>query len=141
MSRTSPGRVRERLVRRRPPVPSRMATHLLFAAVASLLSFDIYLHKSLPCDPTRDFAAVAMVCEKGPIVVQRESGFSGPLTELIAYGSKPRELSYAVHASRGFAIRTARLLNKRGGIGMLEVADGSSPQMAQDTMVGPSRSR
>ena len=107
-------------------------------AMASLLSSNMYLHKSLPYDPTRDFAAVAMVCDQGPIVVSVNPDL--PVTtipELIAYGkANPGKLSYAVDASGGFAIATARLLNKRGGIGMVEVPYRSSPQMAQDTMAG-----
>ena len=38
-------------------------------APASLLSSNIYLFKSLPYDPTKDFAAVALVCDRGPMVV------------------------------------------------------------------------
>jgi tripartite-type tricarboxylate transporter receptor subunit TctC len=107
-------------------------------APASLLSSNMYLFKSLPYDPTKDFTAVAMVCDRGPIVVSVNPDL--PVTtipELIAYGkANPGKLSYAVDASGGFAIATARLLNKRGGIGMVEVPYRSSPQMAQDTMAG-----
>lgn len=35
-------------------------------AFASLLSSNIYLYKSLPYDPRRDFTAVAVVCDGGP---------------------------------------------------------------------------
>jgi tripartite-type tricarboxylate transporter receptor subunit TctC len=110
---------------------------LLFAP-ASLLSSNMYLFKSLPYDPARDFAAVAMVCDRGPMVVSVNPDL--PVTtiaDLIAYGkANPGKLSYAVDASGGFAIAAARLLNKRGEIGMVEVPYRSSPQMAQDTMAG-----
>ncbi len=107
-------------------------------APASLLSSNMYLFKSLPYDPAKDFTAVAMVCDKGPIVVSVNPDLPvKTIAELIAYGkANPGKLSYAVDASGGFAIATARLLNKRGGIGMVEVPYRSSPQMAQDTMAG-----
>jgi tripartite-type tricarboxylate transporter receptor subunit TctC len=43
--------------------------HTFLFAFASLLSSNIYLYKSLPYDPRHDFTAVAMVCDKGPMVV------------------------------------------------------------------------
>lgn len=107
-------------------------------APASLLSSNIYLYKSLPYDPRRDFAPVAMVCDKGPMVVSVNPGLPvKSIPELIAYGkNNPGKLSYAVDASGGLAIVAGRLLNKRGQIGMTEVSYRSSPQMAQDTMAG-----
>ena len=100
-------------------------------APASLLSSNMYLVKSLPYDPARDFAAVAMVCDRGPILVTLNPDMPiKTIPELIAYGkTNPGKLSYAVDASGGFALATARLLNKRGQIGMVEVPYRSSPQM------------
>jgi tripartite-type tricarboxylate transporter receptor subunit TctC len=110
---------------------------LLFAP-ASLLTTNLFLFKSLPYDPTKDFAAVAMVCDKGPMVVTVNPGLPvKTVPELIAYGkANPGKLSYAVDATAGFGVATGRLLNKRGQIGMVEVPYRSSPQMAQDTMAG-----
>jgi tripartite-type tricarboxylate transporter receptor subunit TctC len=107
-------------------------------ATASLLSSNMYLNKSLPYDPRRDFAAVAMVCDKGPMVISVNPELPvKSIPELIAYGKdNPGKLSYAVDASGGLAIVAGRLLNKRGRIGMTEVPYRSSPQMAQDTMAG-----
>ena len=110
---------------------------LLFAP-ASLLSSNMYLFKSLPYDPTKDFAAVAMVCDKGPMVVTVNLDLPvKTVSELMAYGkANPGKLSYAVDATSGFGVATGRLLNKRGQIGMVEIPYRSSPQMAQDTMAG-----
>ncbi|MFL6799263.1 MAG: Bug family tripartite tricarboxylate transporter substrate binding protein [Xanthobacteraceae bacterium] len=107
-------------------------------APASLLSSNMYLFKSLPYDPTKDFAAVAMVCDRGPMVVTVNPDLPiKTVPELIAYGqSNPGKLSYAVDATSGFGVAAGRLLNKRGQIGMVEVPYRSSPQMAQDTMAG-----
>jgi tripartite-type tricarboxylate transporter receptor subunit TctC len=107
-------------------------------APASLLSSNIYLFKSLPYDPTKDFAAVAMVCDRGPMVVTVNPDLPvKTIPELIAYGkANPGKLSYAADATSGFGTAVGRLLNKRGQIGMVEILYRSSPQMAQDTMAG-----
>ena len=107
-------------------------------APASLLSSNMYLVKSLPYDPTRDFAPVAMVCDRGPILVTVNPDLPvKTVPELIAYGkANPGKLSYAVDATGGFGVATARLLNKRGQIGMVEIPYRSSPQMVQDTIAG-----
>jgi tripartite-type tricarboxylate transporter receptor subunit TctC len=110
----------------------------ILLAPASLLSSNLYLYKSLPYDPRHDFAAVAMVCDKGPMVVSVNPELPvKTIPDLIAYGkANPGKLSYAVDASGGLAIVAGKLLNKRGQIGMVEVPYRSSPQMAQDTISG-----
>jgi tripartite-type tricarboxylate transporter receptor subunit TctC len=112
-------------------------TTFLFAP-ASLLSSNMYLFKSLPYDPTRDFAAVALVVDGGPMVVTVNPSLPvKTIPELIAHGkANPGKLSYAVDATSGFGVAVGRLLNKRGQIGMVEIPYRSSPQMAQDTMAG-----
>jgi tripartite-type tricarboxylate transporter receptor subunit TctC len=112
--------------------------HTLLFAPASLLTTNMYLFKSLPYDPTRDFTAVAMVCDGGPMVVTVNPDLPvRTIPELIAYGkANPGKLSYAVDATAGFGVAAGRLLNKLGQIGMVEIPYRSSPQMAQDTMAG-----
>jgi tripartite-type tricarboxylate transporter receptor subunit TctC len=107
-------------------------------APASLMSTNMYLFKSLPYDPTKDFAAVALVCDKGPMVITVNPDLPvKTVPELIAHGkANPGKLSYAVDATSGFGVAAGRLLNKRGQIGMVEIPYRSSPQMAQDTMAG-----
>jgi tripartite-type tricarboxylate transporter receptor subunit TctC len=107
-------------------------------APASLMSSNMVLFKSLPYDPTKDFAAVAMVCDMGPMVVTVNLDLPvRTVPELITYGkANPGKLSYAVDATSGFGVAAGRLLNKRGQIGMVEIPYRSSPQMAQDTMAG-----
>jgi tripartite-type tricarboxylate transporter receptor subunit TctC len=107
-------------------------------APASLMSSNMFLFKSLPYDPTKDFAAVAMVCDQGPMVVTVNLDLPvKTVPELIAHGkANPGKLSYAVDATSGFGVAAGRLLNKRGQIGMVEIPYRSSPQMAQDTMAG-----
>src|SRR6185436_18269243 len=56
-------------------------------APASLLSTNMYLFKSLPYDPIKDFAAVALVCDKGPMVVTVNLDLPvKTVPDLIAYG-------------------------------------------------------
>jgi tripartite-type tricarboxylate transporter receptor subunit TctC len=112
--------------------------HTFLFAPASLLSSNMYLFKTLPYDPTRDFSPVAMVVDRGPMVVTVNLDLPvKTIPELIAYGkTNPGKLSYAVDATSGYGVAAARLLNKRGGIGMVEIPYRSSPQMAQDTMSG-----
>ena len=107
-------------------------------APASLMSSNMYFFKSLPYDPTKDFAAVAMVCDQGPMVVTVNLDLPvKTVPELIAYGkANSGKLSYAVDATSGFGVAAGRLLNKRGQIGMVEIPYRSSPQMALDTMAG-----
>ena len=107
-------------------------------APASLMSSNMYLFKSLPYDPTKDFSPVALVVDKGPMVVTVNPDLPvKTIPELIAYGkANPGKLSYAVDATSGFGVAAGRLLNKRGQIGMVEIPYRSSPQMAQDTMAG-----
>jgi tripartite-type tricarboxylate transporter receptor subunit TctC len=109
-----------------------------FFAAASVLSSNMYLFKALPYNPARDFSAVAMVCDRGPMVISVNPDLPvKTIPELVAYGkSNPGKLSYAVDASGGFALAAGRLLNKEGGIGMVEVPYRSSPQMVQDTIAG-----
>jgi tripartite-type tricarboxylate transporter receptor subunit TctC len=109
-----------------------------FFAAASVLSSNMYLFKALPYNPARDFSAVAMVCDRGPMVISVNPDLPvKTIPELVAYGkANPGKLSYAVDASGGFALAAGRLLNKEGGIGMVEVPYRSSPQMVQDTIAG-----
>lgn len=107
-------------------------------APASVLASNMYLFKTLPYDPARDFVPVAMVCDRGPMVISVNPNFPvKTIGELIASGkASPGKISYAVDASGGFAVAAGRLLNKRGGIGMVEVPYRSSPQMVADTEAG-----
>jgi tripartite-type tricarboxylate transporter receptor subunit TctC len=104
--------------------------YTLFFANASTFTSNMFLLKSIPYDPTRDFTAVAMVSNQGPVVVSVYPELPvKTLAELIAYGeAQPGKLSYAVDATSGLGVVAGRLLNKRGGIGMA--------QMMQDTSVG-----
>jgi tripartite-type tricarboxylate transporter receptor subunit TctC len=105
---------------------------------ASALSSNMYLYKSVPYEPSRDFAPVAMVCDSGPFAlsVQAELPIK-TVPDLIAHAKgKPGTLSYAVDTSSGYAVVIGQLLSKRGGIDWVQVPYKSTPQMLQDTSAG-----
>ena len=110
----------------------------LFFANASTFTSNMFLLKSIPYDPTRDFTAVAMVSNRGPVVVSVHPDLPvRTLPELIAYGkAQPGKLSYAVDATSGLGLVVGRLLNKRGAIGMVEVPYRATAQMLQETAAG-----
>jgi tripartite-type tricarboxylate transporter receptor subunit TctC len=112
--------------------------YTFFFANASGLTSNMFLFKSLPYDPVRDFAAVALISESGPFIVAVHPDLPvKTLPELIAYGkANPGKLSYAVDASSGYGVVVGKLLNKRGEIGMVEVRYRTTAQMLQDTAAG-----
>jgi tripartite-type tricarboxylate transporter receptor subunit TctC len=112
--------------------------HTLFFANASTFTSNMFMLKSLPYDPVRDFAAVAMVSNRGPFVVSVNPDLPvHTLAELIAYGrTRPGQLSCGIDATSGYGIVVGRLLNKRGAIGMVEVPYRATAQMLQETAAG-----
>ena len=112
--------------------------YTLFFANASTFTSNMFMLKSIPYDPTRDFTAVAMVSDRGPFVVSVNPELPvQSLPELIAHGkAQPGKLSYGVDATSGYGVVVGRLLNKRGAIGMVEVPYRATGQMLQETAAG-----
>lgn len=109
----------------------------LFANTSGLTS-NMVMFKSLPYDPTRDFAPVAMLMDTGPfaVVVNPELPVK-TLPELVSYGkANPGKLSYGIDATSGYGLVIGRLLNRRGDIGMVEIPYRSTPQLLEDTAAG-----
>jgi tripartite-type tricarboxylate transporter receptor subunit TctC len=94
--------------------------------------------KSIPYDPARDFAPVAMVVDFGPQILSVNAEVPvKTASELIAYArANPGKLSYAVDVTAGAAPFCARLFNKRAALGMVEVPYRSASQMVQDVAAG-----
>lgn len=78
---------------------------------------NIFLFKSLPYDPYRDFAAVAMISDRGPFVISVNPAVPvSTLPELIAYArARPRELHYAIDGSAIFQSVVGQYFAKRAG--------------------------
>jgi len=110
---------------------------LLFAN-ASTFTSNMFLVRSLPYDPIHDFTAVAMTSNRGPFVLAVNPDLPiASLPQLIAYGqAHPGQLSYGVDASSGYGGVVGRLLNKRAGIGMVEIPYRATAQMLQETAAG-----
>ena len=109
----------------------------LFSNTSGLAS-NLISFKTLPYDPAKDFAPVAMVCDLGPQSVSVNAELPvKTIPELIAYAkTKPEGLTYAVDVTAGAAPFAARLLNKRANLNMIEVPYRSAAQMMQDVASG-----
>jgi tripartite-type tricarboxylate transporter receptor subunit TctC len=94
--------------------------------------------KSLPFDPVRDFAPVAMITESGGFVVSVNPALPAKnLAELIAAANaQPGKYSYAVDSSNIYAAIIGKLLNKMAGLDIVEIPYKSTPQALQDTVAG-----
>jgi tripartite-type tricarboxylate transporter receptor subunit TctC len=90
--------------------------------------------KSIPYDPARDFTPV----DFGPQILSVNADMPvKTVAELIAYAkANPGKLSYAVDVTASAAPIAARLFNKRGELGLVEVPYRSAAQMLQDVAAG-----
>jgi tripartite-type tricarboxylate transporter receptor subunit TctC len=110
---------------------------LLFTNTSGM-AINLISFKQLPYDPTRDFTAVAMVCDPGTQMLSVNADLPvKSVDELIAYAkANPGKLSIAFDNTAGAAAFAAKLFNKRAGLGLVEVPYRSSGQMTQDVASG-----
>ena len=110
---------------------------LLFTATSGL-SVNPIQFKTLPYDPARDFVAVAMVCSLGPQMLSVNADVpAATLGEFLTYAKANRgKLSVAFDTTAGSAAFAAKLINKRGDLGLVEVPYRSAAQMTQDLASG-----
>jgi tripartite-type tricarboxylate transporter receptor subunit TctC len=110
---------------------------LLFTNTSGM-AINLISFKQLPYDPTRDFAAVATVCNVAPQMLSVNSELPvKTLPELIAYAKANRgKLSIAFDTTAGAAAFAAKLVNKRADLGLVEVPYRSAAQMTQDVASG-----
>jgi tripartite-type tricarboxylate transporter receptor subunit TctC len=110
---------------------------LLFTNTSGM-AINLISFKQLPYDPTRDFAAVALVCNLAPQMLSVNADLPVTSTsELIAYAkANPGKLSIAFDNTAGAAAFAAKLFNKRAGLGLVEVPYRSSGQLTQDVASG-----
>ena len=102
------------------------------------MAINLVSFKQLPYDPLRDFAPVASVCNQAPQMLSVNSDVPAQSPpELIAHAKANRgKLSMAFDTTAGAAGVAARLFNKRGDLGLIEVPYRSAAQMAQDAASG-----
>ena len=110
---------------------------LLFTNTSGM-AINLISFKQLPYDPTRDFTAVAVVCNLAPQMLSVNEAL--PVTtvaELIAYAkANPGKLSIAFDNTAGAAAFGAKLFNKRADLGLVEVPYRSAGQLTQDVAAG-----
>src|SRR6266851_3953484 len=108
-----------------------------FCATAATLVSNPHTFKSLPYDPVRDFAPVAMIA-KGPFFVLVHPGVPvKTLAELAAYDkANPGKLTFATDGLRNFTGMMAAWLNKIAGTSILTVPYAGMPLGIQDTLAG-----
>jgi tripartite-type tricarboxylate transporter receptor subunit TctC len=112
--------------------------HTLLFTNTSGMAINPVSFKQLPYDPARDFTPVAMVCSLGPqmLSVNADVPVNSP-AEFIAYAkANPGKLSVAFDTTAGAAAFAAKLLNRRGDLGLIEVPYRSAAQMTQDVASG-----
>jgi tripartite-type tricarboxylate transporter receptor subunit TctC len=102
------------------------------------LAVNLVSFKRLTYDPTRDFAPVAMVCSLGPQMLSVNAELPArSLAEFLTYAKVNQgKLSMAYDTTAGAAAFAAKLINKRTGLGLIEVPYRTSAQMVQDTASG-----
>src|ERR1700731_5322220 len=87
------------------------------------LAINLISFKQLPYDPTKDFTAVATVCNQGPQMISVNAELPvKTLSDLIAYAKANRgKLSIAFDTTAGAAAFGAKLFNRRPDLGLVEV--------------------
>jgi tripartite-type tricarboxylate transporter receptor subunit TctC len=102
------------------------------------MAINLISFKQLPYDPTKDFTAVATVCNQGPQMISVNAELPvKTLSDLIAYAKANRgKLSIAFDTTAGAAAFGAKLFNRRADLGLVEVPYRSAAQMTQDVASG-----
>jgi tripartite-type tricarboxylate transporter receptor subunit TctC len=110
---------------------------LLFTNTSGM-AINLISFKQLPYDPTKDFTAVATVCNQGPQMISVNAELPvKTLSDLIAYAKANRgKLSIAFDTTAGAAAFAAKLFNRRADLGLVEVPYRSAAQMTQDVASG-----
>jgi tripartite-type tricarboxylate transporter receptor subunit TctC len=110
---------------------------LLFTNTSGM-AINLISFKHLPYDPTRDFAAIALACSLGPQMLSVNAVLPvSSVSELIAYAkANPGRLSIAFDNTAGAAAFAAKLFNKQGDLGLIEVPYRSAAQVTQDVASG-----
>jgi tripartite-type tricarboxylate transporter receptor subunit TctC len=110
---------------------------LLFTNTSGM-AINLISFKQLPYDPTRDFSAVALVCNLAPQMLSVNADLPvKTIDDLIAYAkANPGKLSIAFDNTAGAAAFAAKLFNKRAGLALVEVPYRSAGQLMQDVAGG-----
>jgi len=107
-----------------------------FLANGTAMAVTPHLMKSLPYDPEKDFAPVAMLIDSGPVGVAVHPDFPAKtLPELIALAkAQPGKHAYSV--SVAFLAVAGAWLNRTAYINLTQIQYKDTPQSVQDALAG-----
>ncbi len=110
--------------------------YTFFFATNVALVTSLFMQKSLPYDPARDFTPVAMIVDSAPFLIVVHAGVPArSLPELIRLAKEqPGKLSYSTTSPLANVI--GEWLTRAAGIQMQQVWYKSVPQAIQDTVAG-----
>jgi tripartite-type tricarboxylate transporter receptor subunit TctC len=107
-----------------------------FATTAALVSNPLTF-KSLPYDPERDFAPVAMIGKSPMVIAVNNAVPAKSIADLVALDKKdPGKLAAANEGTKTFGGMMSQLLNVATGMSLLQVPYNGVAPALQDTVVG-----
>ena len=111
--------------------------HTLFLGTTAAVVTNTYTFKSLPYDPARDLAPVAMI-SKSPFVLAVNAAVPArTLAELIALEkSRPGHLAMANQGPRTFGGMMGQMLNVTAGMKLRQIPYNAIAAAVQDTVAG-----
>ena len=111
--------------------------YTFFFATAAALVTNPYTFKTLPYDPARDFAAVAMIASNPFFLLAHPDLPAASIPELIAQDrAASGRLSAAIDGQRNFSGMLLAWFNKRAGTSIVQVPYATMPQGTQDAIAG-----
>ena len=111
--------------------------HTFFFATSAALVNNPFLMRTLPYDPIKDFAPVALITRSSQLFVVHPDVPATSLPELIALDKKePGKLSVAVDSPRNLAGVTAQAFNRQAGTRLVLVPYPNINAGVQDTLAG-----
>jgi tripartite-type tricarboxylate transporter receptor subunit TctC len=111
--------------------------YTLFFGTSAALITNQYLFKSLPYDPQKDFAPVALIGLSVMVVTVNPAVPAGTLRELIELDkAAPGKLALAHEGPKSATGMVSRMLQLTAGTQFLEVQYNGAPKGIQDTIAG-----
>ncbi|MDO8876207.1 MAG: tripartite tricarboxylate transporter substrate-binding protein [Pseudolabrys sp.] len=111
--------------------------YTLFFATSAALVTNPFMMKSLPYDPVKDFAPIALVARSNQLIVVHPDVAAKTLPELIALEKRtPGKFSMSVDGPRNLAGVTAQALNKHAGTQFVLIPSTNPNAGVQDVMTG-----
>jgi tripartite-type tricarboxylate transporter receptor subunit TctC len=111
--------------------------HTLWMATSTHLSSNLYMFKSLPYDPVRDYDPAALFISSGFVFAVNAAIPANSIEELVALAkAQPGKLNYASTSPRGAAGIVGEWFNHIAGTRIVQIPYKTTAQAAQDTASG-----